>query len=137
MSGAAQRQLVRAAALTVLAVLVLLGWVALRPVPYGLQRAVEGHAATGPDGVSVLALRSLGGEYEPNVIHAAAGHPLRLRVTSHQRHACGDRLLFPDLGADFELPAAGDAELLLQAAPAGAYLFTCGMRMVKGVVLFE
>ena len=62
---------------------------------------------------------------------------LRLRVSRRERHSCTDRLLVPDLGLDFPIAAGEAADLLVPAAPRGQYLFTCGQRMVKGVLLFE
>jgi len=103
----------------------------------GLLSAVEGRARPGADGVPEIALELRAGEYVPNVIHARGGAPLRLRITRGDGHACADRLLVPDLGTAAELAPGGTTEVALPAARAGEYLFTCGSRMVKGVLLFE
>ena len=115
-----------------------LGWVALRPSHPAFQGGVEGWARAAADGVPELEVTSAEGEYVPNVIHALAGRPLRLRVTVRDAHGCGTRLLVPDLGVDAALPPAGQALVVeLPSAGRGSFLFTCGARMVKGVLLFE
>lgn len=108
---------------------------AARPPPLPLQRAREGSAARGPDGVQEVTLVGREGEYHPNVIHARAGEPLRLRVRA-EPHGCTTRLLIPDLGVDAPL-SPPETAVEIPAARPGQYLFTCEMRMVKGVLLLE
>lgn len=125
------------ASLAVVAAVAGLLLVTLRRGPPGLLSAVEGSAAPGPDGVPEIRLELRAGAYVPNVIHARAGAPLRLRIARGDGHACADRLLVPDLGAAVDLAPGGTTAVTLPAAAAGEYLFTCGARMVKGVLLFE
>jgi plastocyanin domain-containing protein len=110
---------------------------AIRAPPAALARARSGRADTAADGVQTLELRSEAGEYRPNVVHARAGAPLRLRVVVRDRSACATRLLVPDLGVDLALVAGGAAEIVLPPAPAGSYVFTCAQKMVKGVLVLE
>lgn len=110
---------------------------ALRAPSADLATARPGSAVAAPDGVQTVELVGAAGEYRPNVIHARAGAPLRLRVTLHDAHACETRLLAPDLGVDLPLRAGGTVEVVLPPARAGSYLFTCEMRMVKGVLVYE
>lgn len=110
---------------------------ALRAPPAALARARTGRAAPGADGVETVSLVLERGEYRPNVVHARAGVPLRLRVLSRERGACGVRLLVPDLGVDLALVPGGEAAATLPAARPGSYLFTCEERMVKGVLVLE
>lgn len=123
--------------LAAIAALVPLLWSALRPSHPALARAREGFARPVPGGAQEIALLARGGEYEPNVIHARAGVPLRLQITRHERHSCSEELLVPDLGVELALPTAGTEPFTLPAAPRGEYLFTCGSKMVKGVLLLE
>lgn len=129
--------LAAAASLAVAVAVAVLLLTTLRGDAPGLLSAVEGRAGPGADGVAEVRLELRAGEYVPNVIHARAGAPLRLRIARGGDHACADRLLVPDLGAAAELVPGRTTEVTLPAAPAGAYLFTCGSRMVKGVLLFE
>ncbi|WP_242392771.1 cupredoxin domain-containing protein [Anaeromyxobacter oryzisoli] len=110
---------------------------ALRTPSVQVASAAQGRAAPGPDGIQTVELVGAAGEYRPNVIHARAGQPLRLRVTLHDAHACETRLLAPDLGVDLPLRPGGSTEVVLPPAPAGSYLFTCEMKMVKGVLVYE
>lgn len=122
------------------AALVAVAWLAAdarRGNPWGLQHAVEGTAQAGPDGVQVLQTTAAGGAYRPNVLHARAGRPLRLQVERRGADRCAEHLLVPDLKLDLALPPDGLATLEVPAAPPGAYLFTCGDAMVKGVLLLE
>jgi plastocyanin domain-containing protein len=110
---------------------------ALRAPPAALATARTGRAAPGEGGVQTVELVLERGEYRPNVIQARAGAPLRLRVVDHDRSACGARLLVPDLGVDLALVPGGEAAAAVPAARPGSYLFTCGERMVKGVLVLE
>jgi plastocyanin domain-containing protein len=133
-------RLARAAlAVVALAAVVAAGGVGVRgvrPTPAGLLRAVQATAREASDGVPEILLRANGGDWEPNVVHARAGRPLRIRVARAGRHGCGSMLLVPDLGIALEVPEAGEASATLPPSR-GEFLFTCGARMVKGVFLFE
>lgn len=139
-AGSPPRRRTRAAALALgLAAAIAAGWVlarGLRSPPAGLLHAVEGTARPGADGVPEIALRAQAGEWVPNVIHAAAGKPLRLRASRGSAGGCEDALVVPDLGLEIEVPAGGEVTRTLPPAR-GSYLFTCRARMVKGVLLFE
>lgn len=120
-----------------LAVIAAIAVGALTAGPSVLDRARRGEAIRAADGVQELRVRVAQGVYTPNVLRAKAGEPLRIRVEVRERHSCATKLLVPDLKLDFELPATGSAELLIPASPAGSYLFTCGMKMVKGSIVLE
>ncbi len=132
----ARRRLVllAAAAATIVAAL---AWRSLTQRPTALQRALEGRAVPASDGILEASLSLAAGQYTPNVVHAAAGRPLRLRIERGDGHSCADRILIPDLRVAGELAGPGTTVVLVPAARRGEYLFTCGSRMVKGVLLFE
>ncbi len=110
---------------------------ALRDPARGFARVREGSAARTAEGAQVLALAVEGGEYVPNLVHARAGVPLRLRVEVRDRHGCATRILVPELGVDLALQPGATAEALVPPAPPGKYVFTCGKKMVKGVLVLE
>lgn len=110
---------------------------ALTAGPAVLDRARVGSTTPGADGVQELRVRVAQGVYTPNVLRAKAGRPLRIVVEVRERHSCSTKLLVPDLKLDFDLPPTGETTLLIPAAPAGSYLFTCGMKMVKGSIVLE
>lgn len=133
--GPSRRVLVVAGVgLALIAAIVLL---TLLAGPVALDRARQATAAPGADGVQELAVVVAEGVYAPNVLRAKAGAPLRLRIEVRERHSCATKLLVPDLGIDFDLPPMGQVDLLIPAQPAGGYLFTCGLKMVKGSLVFE
>lgn len=109
----------------------------LRASPAALDRARPGRAEPGPDGVPTIDLLVAGGEYTPNVLQARADQPLRLRVLVRERHGCATRLLVPDLHVDLALLPGVQAETLLPAGAPGSHVFTCGQKMVKGVIVRE
>lgn len=123
-----------AAGLGIIAVIVAS---ALTAGPAVFDRARRGQAVRAADGVQELHVEVANGVYRPNVLRAKAGEPLRLRVEVRERHSCATRLLVPDLKLDFELPGPGTVDLLVPAAPAGSYLFTCDLKMVKGSIVLE
>lgn len=69
--------------------------------------------------------------YEPSVLSAKAGVPIRLTV--ERGEGCAAGLLIPALGVQVDNSAA-DASVDLGALEAGDYRFTCGMEMVEGVL---
>jgi plastocyanin domain-containing protein len=105
--------------------------------PGALEDARAGAATPGPDGVQAISLEVVRGAYAPNLLRARAGEPLRLRIDVRDRHACATHLVVPDLGLALPLPERGVVEHLLPPAPPGAYVFTCEMKMVKGVIHLE
>jgi Cu+-exporting ATPase len=123
-----------AAGLGIIAVIVAS---AITAGPAVFDEARKGRAVRAADGVQELRVQVANGVYAPNILRAKAGEPLRLRVEVRERHSCATQLLIPDLGLEFELPGPGNVDLLLPAAPAGSYLFTCGLKMVKGSIVLE
>lgn len=123
-----------AAGLGIIAVIVAS---AITAGPAVFDRARKGEAVRAADGVQELRVQLANGVYAPNILRAKAGEPLRLRVEVRERHSCATQLLIPDLKLELELPGPGTVDLLLPAAPAGSYLFTCGLKMVKGSIVLE
>jgi plastocyanin domain-containing protein len=120
-----------------MALVIAIAVAAIFAAPAVFDRAKTGVAKLGADGVQELTVEVANGVYRPNVLLAKAGVPLRLHVVVRERHSCATKLLVPDLKLDFDLPTQGAADLLIPAAPAGSYLFTCGMKMVKGSLVME
>lgn len=124
-------------ALAVTAGVAIVAVLAVREPGRGFARVRQGSAAESAGGVQLLELTVEGGEYVPNLVRARAGAPLRLRIEVRDRHGCATRLLAPELGLDLALEPGATTEALLPPAPAGKYVFTCGKKMVKGVVVLE
>ena len=73
--------------------------------------------------------------YDPNIIEAKAGVPLRIRIDHPNPGGCDQTLVFPDLGIYEDLPPNGKTEIVIPAQEPGEYLFTCQMNMLSGTLV--
>lgn len=76
-----------------------------------------------------LAIGAVG--YEPSVLSAKAGIPIRLTV--ERGEGCAAGFLIPEIGVEVDNSAA-DVSVELGELEPGDYRFTCGMEMVEGVL---
>src|SRR5262245_40174965 len=93
-------------------------------------------AAAVTDGVREAGIVVRGG-YEPAVVRASAGVPLRLVFDRQEDGDCSSRVVFPSLGINRWLaPHARTAVDVPTTAP-GAFEFACGMNMLHGSLVLE
>ena len=95
--------------------------------------AVASAAVGGPATVTI----TVRGGYEPSVIHARAGAPLRLVFDRQETSSCSEEVVFPDFGLRRFLPAHERTVVELTPAKPGTYEFTCGMSMLRGRLVAE
>jgi plastocyanin domain-containing protein len=95
--------------------------------------AVAGAAAGGPATVTI----TVRGGYEPSVIRARAGAPLRLVFDRQETSGCSEEVVFGDFGIRRFLPAHQQTAVELTPAAPGTYEFTCGMGMLRGRLVAE
>ena len=81
--------------------------------------------------VRTVRVRVKGG-YQPSVVHARAGEPLRIVFTREETASCSEHVVFPAFGKSAMLPAFEDVALDLAPERAGEYEFTCQMGMLRG-----
>ena len=81
--------------------------------------------------VRTVRVRVKGG-YQPAVVHARAGEPLRIVFTREETASCSEHVVFPAFGKSAMLPAFEDVALDLLPERAGEYEFTCQMGMLRG-----
>ena len=81
--------------------------------------------------VRTVRVRVKGG-YQPAVVHARAGEPLRIVFTREETASCSEHVVFPAFGKSAMLPAFEDVALDLAPERAGEYEFTCQMGMLRG-----
>ena len=77
------------------------------------------------------------GGYQPNVIHARTGLPLRLTFDRREDGDCTSRVVFPDLGVNRFLPPFDETTVDVRTDQPGTYEFSCGMNMVHGTLVLE
>jgi plastocyanin domain-containing protein len=103
-------------------------------------------AAVGPAvGVApsgVVAARSeativVHGGYEPSIVRVRAGAPVRLVFDRQETSPCSEEIVFPDFGIRRFLPAFAKTTVELTPEKPGRYEFTCGMSMLRGVMIAE
>lgn len=85
------------------------------------------------DGVQEAVVEVKGG-YNPAVIEAEAGMPLRLIFDRKEDGECSSHVVFSDFGVDLALPAFRTTTLTLHPDQPGEYLFACGMNMLHGTL---
>lgn len=85
------------------------------------------------DGVQEAVVEVKGG-YNPAVIEAEAGMPLRLIFDRKEDGECSSHVVFSDFGVDLALPAFRTTTLTLHLDQPGEYPFACGMNMLHGTL---
>jgi RND family efflux transporter MFP subunit len=90
-------------------------------------------AATAEAQTATIAVTEKG--YEPERVTLRAGIPARLTVARTTDKTCGTEIVFPSLNIKRALPL--DEPVAIEFTPAGTgdIAFTCGMKMLKGLVV--
>ncbi|MEN4012110.1 MAG: sulfite exporter TauE/SafE family protein [Chloroflexota bacterium] len=104
--------------------------------PFSQQSEPEVDPYANDDGVITVQVFNYG--YEPNIIHAKAGVPLRMRLVSNGVYSCSLAFVIPSLGVQEMLEPTGELWIDIPAQKQGARLpFSCSMGMYTGVVVFD
>lgn len=77
------------------------------------------------------------GRFEPEVIVARAGRPLRLTFTRQDSWPCGDGVVFPDFGIAVKLSPHSAVDIELPLEQPGEYMFTCSRGELSGWLIVE
>src|SRR5437879_1055434 len=73
--------------------------------------------------------------FDPAVIEAKAGQPLKLAFFRPNAANCGNEVVFPDLGIRKELPPGQTVVVDITPLKSGPLGFECGMKMLKGQLI--
>jgi Cu+-exporting ATPase len=111
-----------------LALMALLGWYFFGPKKAGLAELRGGRQE-----VKV----TVKGGYDPSVIRARPGTPLRIVFDRREASECSSRVVFPDFAVSKALPAFGTTVVELTPVQAGEFGFACGMNMLHGRLVIE
>ena len=99
----------------------------------GRSAAVATAHGSGPDEVTI----TVKGAYEPSVIRARAGRPLRLIFDRQETAGCSEEIVIPDFGIRKFLPAFQRTTVEITPERAGTFPFMCGMSMLHGSIIAE
>ena len=105
---------------------------------YPSGQAAKGSSnETGAD-ASVVTVNVENNGYSPEVAHAKAGVPVRLRLVSENVRSCSRAFIIPTLGVQKILPATGETLIDIPAQKAGSQMhYSCSMGMYAGVIIFD
>lgn len=84
--------------------------------------------------VHAVRVRVKGG-YQPSVIHARVGEPIRIVFSREESAPCSEHVVFPSFGKTAMLPPFEDVALELVPEHAGDYEFTCQLGMLRGLLV--
>lgn len=96
----------------------------------------EAQATRGADGSQDLTVVVKGG-YEPGVLKARVGSPVRITFDRQETSGCSEEVVFPDFGVKRFLPAFEKTVIEVVPERAGTFPFTCGMGMLQGRLVVE
>lgn len=77
------------------------------------------------------------GGYEPSVLHAHAGEPLRIVFSREETAPCTERVVFPAFGRSAMLPPFEEVTLELVPEQVGEYEFTCQLGVLRGRLVVD
>ncbi len=77
------------------------------------------------------------GGYQPTVVRARTGVPLRLTFDRREDGDCSARAVFPDLGVNRFLAPFASTTVEVPTDRPGSFEFACGMNMIHGSLVIE
>ena len=75
--------------------------------------------------------------YHPDQAKAPAGKPVRATFTRISDKGCGEKLVFPELKIERDLPLNVAVPVDFDMPSSGKIAFTCGMDMYDGALLVD
>ncbi len=96
----------------------------------------EAFKASVTSGVQEVMIKVKGG-YNPDLIIAKAGKPLRLRFTREEDSSCTEMVVFGAFNKSAKLPPYEEVIVDLLPEKPGEYEFSCQMGMIRGKLIVE
>jgi len=88
--------------------------------------------------VAELYLNALNYGYDPQVLYASAGTPVKLNVVTNNTRSCAIAFVIPELNYETLLPTSGRTTIDIPAQEPGKVMgFTCSMGMYTGEIVFQ
>jgi plastocyanin domain-containing protein len=75
--------------------------------------------------------------YEPNTIPVEAGRPVRLHFVREETAPCSERVVFPTLNLERDLPAFATTIVEFTPTQPGDYPFRCAKDVLRGRVVAQ
>ncbi|HEY6931497.1 MAG TPA: cupredoxin domain-containing protein [Thermoanaerobaculia bacterium] len=98
---------------------------------FGRRRRVR--AAVTDAGAQQVTIAVSGG-YDPDVVVAKKGVPLRLIFDRREANPCSDEVILPEFEVRRALPAFAKTTIEVIPKRAGEFPFSCGMNMLHGTI---
>jgi plastocyanin domain-containing protein len=86
-----------------------------------------------PEGTQEVTIVVAGG-YDPDVIVAKKGLPLRLVFDRRESNSCSDEVVLPEFEIRRPLPAFQTTTIQVIPKRTGEFPFSCGMNMLHGTI---
>ena len=86
-----------------------------------------------PRGSVLVVVNMIG--FDPDLIEAKAGQPLKLAFFRPNAANCGSEVVFPGLGIRKKLPPSQTVVVDITPTTSGPLGFECGMNMLKGQLI--
>lgn len=99
----------------------------------GIVRRARRHAGSGRDAREVRV--RVRGDFEPEVIRASAGRPLRLVFRREETAARSERVVLPAFGRSATLPPYEDVALEILPEETGEFEFACELGRPRGLLI--
>ncbi|GAA3936133.1 cupredoxin domain-containing protein [Hymenobacter algoricola] len=93
-------------------------------------------AVSSSSGVQAVDITVKGG-YSPDVIEVERGKAVQLHFYRDEENSCSEELLMPDFHIRRDLPAFQTTLVELLPTEAGRFEFTCGMGMLRGILVVK
>lgn len=90
-----------------------------------------------PEAATSVIINALDDGYEPQIVRAPAGQPIKLSVVTNNTYGCTRAFVIPALNVQEILPETGTKVLDVPPQEPGILRFTCGMGMYGGQIVFE
>jgi plastocyanin len=104
------------------------------PAPQGGHGA---HGAATPVPANAIQVKVSAAGFTPSRVKVQAGKPVTLAFERTDARNCGDKVVFPSLGIERELPVGQTVTVTVEPPKTGELTFTCGMAMYRGALVVQ
>ncbi|MBE0698991.1 MAG: cupredoxin domain-containing protein, partial [Anaerolineaceae bacterium] len=104
----------------------------------GAEQVTATETTSTVEGMDVVTVKVENGGYFPNVVHAKANLPIRLRLVTNEVYSCAVAFVIPSMGVEQVLKPTGVASIDIPAQAKGTRIpFSCSMGMFTGELVID